>query len=140
MSDKYWNGYQWVTPAKPGVEVVYDVPSHEERVALLEAEVNPPDVTEERELVELFEQPIGNMVTIPLTLYPEKVVHAPLKEIPDDPTPEITPGHAVELAREGEEASRVYRARVSKMRHPIITDEVRARVRRELEAKDGGSK
>jgi hypothetical protein len=130
VSDKYWNGYQWVTPAKPGVEVVYDVPSHEERVALLEAEVNPPDVTEERwmeqygdETFEILpEQPTPNLVSIPLTLYPEKVVYAtkPISLETIESATEQTlnpPG-----------------------RDPIITDEVRARVRRELEAKDGGSK
>lgn len=131
---KYWNGYKWCDDPPMAGMMPKPIEQHE-REALSEAELNPPEVTGEHEPMTEFdvsditeheswemeatigikvdplpvpEEPMPNLATIPLTLYPEKVVYAPLKEIPEE---------------------------------PVITDEVRERIRKELASKgDGGSK
>lgn len=119
---KYWNGYQWVTePKMASLEPKFDL---SDRAEMLEQELEEIAVarvtTREEEPIEvevMIEQPTPNHVIIPLTLYPEKVVYAPLKEVPEDTTP-------------GQE----------KPKDAVITDEVRARVRAELAAtKPSGS-
>lgn len=114
---KYWNGYQWVTHAKPGVEVVFDVPTQEERAALVDAELRPRTTTEEE--VPVPEQPTPNLV---FGTYEEGIDDA------------ITRGEKVDFT-----VTHFKNTRAEEPKDVVITDEVRARIRAELAKKPDGS-
>ena len=74
---RYWNGYRWVDDppmARADAREAVVEPSQQDEV----------DTTPEQQVPGLPEQPVPNSVTIPLRLYPEKIVYASGKEIPGE--------------------------------------------------------
>ena len=106
---KYWNGYRWCDDPPMARMEPKPIEQHK-REALLEAELNPRTKTEERE---------PPMVEFDVSDVPVDALGEPIEEgkpfcslVIEQPTPNM-----VALK-------------------PVITDEVRERVRRELKAKD----
>lgn len=138
----YWNGYRWVEGPPFDMSDVKD--------ALVDVELNPRTTTVEEVPVEVMvEQPTPNMIERHVDVLTRNPVHTiedePEIAIPRTATPpaglrqlESVPMDAVSNLEKAtrEEAS----ANLQKMLgdETVISDEVRARIRRELGMKDDG--